>query len=267
MSIAGDASIFETIVRDDIARADFVANIVDLIADYEFAGVDIDWEYPESSSATYYTLLMKDIYEAVKAYDPELLVTSAIPAGPWGYPKFDLKNSINYLDYLNLMSYDMQCSSVNGKAYHHSALYSSNLTYNMCSIEETVNYFSKNLGVPLKKIVIGAAFYGRYSSVTALNGKITEEIVGKSMHYSTIVSEYLSKSGVTEYWDDSAKAPYAYDATNKLWFSYDNPRSIGLKCDYVKSKGVGGIMWWDYGSDSIGQLIQAVNAKLDTLKK
>ena len=262
-----NADRLEVIVRDDVLRTNLVNNILDAIITYGFAGVDIDWEYPKESSKTYYTLLMKDIWETVKAYDPELLVTSAIPAGPWGYPKFDLKNSIQYLDYLNLMSYDMQCSSVGGKPYHHTALYSSSMTYSMCSIEETVNQFNKYQSVPLNKIIIGAGFYGRYSTVTALDGKITDNVVGSSMTYTRIYNDYLGKSTVTEYWDDKAKAPYAYDSASKIFISYDNPRSLQLKCDYVISKKVGGIMWWDYGSDATGTLIQAINEKLSTLKK
>ena len=105
------------------------------------------------------------------------------------------------------------------------------------------------------------------STLTGLNGVITSDgDCGASIRYNIIKNDYLSKSTVTEYWDDSACAPWLYDTATGTFISYDNPRSIEYKCDYVKTKGVAGIFWWDYGSDSTGDLINAVNGKLDVLE-
>ena len=105
------------------------------------------------------------------------------------------------------------------------------------------------------------------STLTRLNGTITADgDCGVSIRYNLIVSEYLSKPTVTEYWDDTAKAPWLFDTATNTFISYDNPKSIKIKCDYVKTKGVAGIFWWDYGSDSTGDLITAVNEKLNVLE-
>ncbi len=267
-SIGGaNSTVFDTIATNDISRRTFVESCLEIVKEYGFAGIDVDWEYPTDSHKTYYTLLMKDLYEMLKEYDKELLVTSAIPAGPFSHSKFDLKNSVQYLDYINMMSYDLQCSNVGGKAYHHSALYQSSMTYQMCSIDATLKYWKSNYGIPYDKVVIGAAFYGRMSTLTKYGGVIASEgECGSSIRYSTIVSEYLSKSTVSTYWDNTAKAPYLFDTATKTFISYDNAESIKYKCDYVKSSGVAGIFWWDYGSDSTGELIEAVNSKLSVLE-
>ncbi len=260
------ATRFAKIAADDTARAIFVDEIVNYITEYNLTGVDIDWEYPKENEKTLFTLLMKEIYAAVKQIDPEYLITAAIPAGPFGYPKYDLKNSINYMDYVNMMSYDLQCSAVGGATYHHCALYKSLKTYNMCSVDESVTTYTKQ-GVPLEKIIIGGAFYGRYSTVKSEKGAITEPSSGVSITYSAIKKNYLGKEGVTEYWDEKACVPYLFDSVNNIWITYENPKSIQAKCDYVVSKGVAGLMWWDYGSDSTGDLITAINEKLPVLKK
>ena len=88
-----------------------------------------------------------------------------------------------------------------------------------------------------------------------------------SITYNAIKNSYLTLSTCKEYWDDKAKAPYCYDTASRTFISYDNPRSIQAKCDYVVSKGVRGLMWWDYGSDTTGDLIKAVNGKLTTMKQ
>ncbi len=272
---------FSLIARDSTLRATFVSNVINLINQYGFDGVDIDWEYPgyntgldTSVDKLNYTALMKALYTAVKANNSSHLVTTAIPAGPWGYVRFDLANSIKYIDYINLMSYDLECSSM-GVARHHTSLYQSSYTYSTCSIADSVTLFISQ-GVPANKIIIGAAFYGRYSNVTSagtsnsgMGATIdTNGAVGKTITYSKITTDYLNKlsSTVKYYWDDTAKAPYIYDSINKIVITYDDAKSIGYKCDYVVSKGVAGIMYWDNGSDNTGTLIGAINSKLTVLK-
>ncbi len=285
----GDAyrANFSTIANDNALTATFVSNIITLINQYGFDGVDIDWEYPATAEKDKYTYLMQQIHTAVKANNINHLVTSAIPAGPWSYSRFDLANSIQYLDYINLMSYDLQCQTTNGTggvpvARHHSALYSSNnsnYSYTGCSIDESVNLF-KNQGVPYNKIIIGAAFYARYSTVTTagasgagLGGAIgdnglTDSKSGATMTYTNIKNNYINNFGETikRYWDDNAKAPYIYDSARQIFISYDDAMSVGYKCDYVMTKGVAGIMYWDNGSDSTGDLLKAINGKLSVLK-
>ena len=261
-----------TISGNDELRAIFVTSIIEAIQKYNFAGVDIDWEYP-TDNGTKFTTLMADIYAAVKEYDSELLVTAAIPAGPFSYPKYSLKKSIEYMDYINMMSYDMGCEQM----YHHAALYKSTMTYNGCSVEESVNVF-KNLGVPLDKMIIGAAFYGRRTDVTTFNynsstGLATGSVnkngtVGASIGYTSIYNTYLKEgSSAKVYWDNTAKANYIYDANTKTFVTYESEKSLQAKCEYVMSKGVKGIMWWDYGSDSTGTLITALNSYLSILNK
>ena len=281
---AGYCKNFSIIANDNKLRAKFVSNVVKMINEYGFDGVDIDWEYPGYNTGVdvsidklAYTQLMKDLYTAVKANDENHLVTSAIPAGPWGYVRFNLAESIKYLDYINLMSYDLQCSEDGGLTYHHCALYKSNYTFNTCSVEESVNLFVTQ-GVPKEKLIIGAAFYGRYSTVLSsgksnglgatigtYNGKTN---IGTTIRYSDIRTDYLNHQSDTIkcYFDDVAKAPYIFDSKNNIFITYEDPTSIGYKCDYVISKGVAGIMYWDNGSDDTGELIGAINSKLNVLK-
>ena len=47
------------------------------------------------------------------------------------------------------------------------------------------------------------------------------------------------------------------------FISYDNPRSIAEKSEYVINQGLGGIMFWEYGTDTSGELLVALKDGLN----
>ena len=129
------------------------------------------------------------------------------------YVKFDLANSHKYLDYINLMSYDMQ---TNAKSSYHNALYKSSKGYTLtqCSIDQTLPLYNA-LGVPNEKIIIGVPFYARVFKNTNGLGQASEAAGSATQEF--LYTNFLSKSvsGVTVGWDDECKVPYIYDANNK----------------------------------------------------
>jgi chitinase len=55
----------------------------------------------------------------------------------------------------------------------------------------------------------------------------------------------LPMAGAEEQWDDHAKASYSYDSQRRVLNSYDNPRAVREKCEYVKRRGLGGLIIWE----------------------
>ena len=60
------------------------------------------------------------------------------------------------------------------------------------------------------------------------------------------VSAASAAAGWVRYWDDTAKVPYLYNATENKFISYDDPQSIDLKVKYALSKQLGGV--YDLGN-------------------
>ena len=99
-------------------------------------------------------------------------------------------------------------------------------------------------GVPASRLVLGIPFYGRGS---APYGALT--------YYRSITIP----EGYSEQWDSEACAPYIADSDGKLVLGFENPRSIALKCDFIRQNGLLGAMYWDYAGDNAsGDLRKAV---------
>ena len=56
-------------------------------------------------------------------------------------------------------------------------------------------------------------------------------------------------SGFVYHWDTTAHAPWRYNASKKLFITFDDERSIAEKTKFVIDKELGGIMFWELGED------------------
>jgi len=248
----------------------FADNIVEMINTYGFDGVDIDWETPTSDQATHFTQMMSIIYAKVKANNPNHLVTAAIAGGMWQPPRYDLTNSGQYLDYINMMTYGM----VSNNGYYQNALSRStsfnnptNLvgkTLNSCSIEESIEIYH-SYGILNSKIIVGVAFYGiiqtrTYNSATQTWSNWTKS---SSISYTSIVNNYLNNSNYEYHYDRIAGVPYIISIDGTVFISYDNPRSILDKSEYIIEMGLAGMMYWENGLDQTESLLLAMESGLN----
>ena len=256
------ARTFATIAASDKLRKAFAKNVVDLINEYGFDGIDIDWETPSSSKKGDFTLMMKELYTAVKANNPHHIVTAAIGGGKWSPPRYDLPNSIAYLDYVNVMTYNMTTSG----GYYQNALKAagSNLdptngvgkTMDSCSIEESITIYN-NLNVPNSKLLFGLAFYGITQSKSG-----TRWSSGTSTSYDVI--KRLKDTGDYTYcYDTRCEVPYLIKNDGTIFISYDDPRGVIAKAEYMLTHGCAGLTYWENGNDSTGDLVEAMRIGLN----
>jgi len=248
----------------------FADNIVALINAYGFDGVDIDWETPTTQETLRFTEMMRVIYTKVKANNPNHLVTAAIAGGMWQPPRYDLTNSHQYLDYINMMTYGM----VSNNGYYQNAL-SKSTTYSnptnevgktltSCSIEESVDIYH-TYGIPNSKIIVGVAFYGikQTRSYDSATQTWSDWVNAGSVSYAYILNNYLNNSNYYYRYDAIAGVPYIIKTDGTIFISYDNPRSIAAKSTYIIENGLAGMMYWENGLDSTGTLLLAIEVGLN----
>ena len=255
-SIASGSATFSIVAADANLRHQFALNIVKVINQYGYDGIDIDWETPGSSEKANFTLMMEEIYTAVKANNPHHIVTAAIGGGKWQPPRYDLVNSKQYLDYINMMCYSM-CSN---SGYYHNALYpaTSNAdtvnkcgrTLSSCSIDESVTIYH-SYGIPNSQIIISFAFYGIRQTKT--DGSWSS---GSSIFYDSIKNQ-IATGNYTYHYDERTQVPYLISSDGNTFISYDDARSIAEKCAYAKEQGLAGLMYWENGCDTTGELVHA----------
>ena len=255
---AAPRDAFVSVTSDSAKRKKLIDNVINLINQYQLDGVDIDWETPTTSQSPYFTLFTKELYEAVKKNNPNHLVTCAITGGKWQPPKYDLINSIAYLDYVNVMTYGMV---TNGGGYQ-NALYHRDGYHNTeckvgsttvsCSIKESIKVFN-DLGVSNNKLIFGLAFYG--IKQTYKNGSWVN---GGSVYYTNIKNEYLNNSNYKYYYDEVAEVPYLLSNDQKTFISFDDIRSVTAKSEFVIREKCAGVMYWENGCDLTGDLVHAI---------
>ena len=265
---------FSDAVLTDTARKGFAASAVAIVKKYELDGVDIDWEYPGQAGDTgnifrpedkhNYTLMFKELRRQLDSLQntngKKYLLTTAAGAFKGFVDHTDMADAQQYLDYINLMTYDFSGGRI---ASHHTALYASNAYEAHNNADNAVAVFEA-AGVPSEKLVMGIAFYGHVSTLVkgakGLGDSVATSLRGAG--YTAIKDSISKQPGFKAYRDRHAKAPYLFNAQTGTFVSYDDEWSVRKKCKYVKNKKMGGVMFWEYDSDLKGYLLDEINKVL-----
>ena len=180
----------------------------------------------------------------------------AAGAGTRCVNNLEIPKLVEYLDYFNIMTYDMASSE---RSSHHTSLYKSDKNSSICG-DEAIRLYNA-AGVPFEKLIIGAAFYARvYENVDGINCPYDGGFPpGFGKGYAG-TQERVKTAGGVQY-DEQAEAPYIYDANTRTFITFDNERSIRAKRAYAEKNGLAGLMFWEYASD--GAESQLVNAMAD----
>lgn len=233
-----------------------------------------------------FTALLKETREALPKGK---LVTVAVGANAES-PKswVDVRAIAPYLNYINLMTYDLAY----GTQYFNANLYDSTrwptvAAADKYSVDAVVNNYIA-AGLKPAQMNLGVGFYGRvpkraiepgidWSKPDMAKHPATQPYFGPQqlalftslgfdlnkdtyVKYNAIVSKLLNdpQKRFTEQWDDEAKVPWlsvrSEDGKPLFALSYENPRSVDIKAQYIKEKGLGGAMFWDYSGDDDNQL-------------
>lgn len=251
----GGCKTCSDVFSEEKDRKDFSISVKELLIKYQADGIDLDWEYPavegfpghpyKAGDRLNFTLLVKQLREALGG-------NYEISFAAGGFEKYmeeaiDWKEVAPLINYVNLMSYDL-VHGFSERTGHHTPLYST--MDQLLSADWGVNQLMER-GVPKEKIIIGAAFYGRFweNVPNVNNGLYQPGKFLKSESFSKIEKLLVADKTFQYFWDDVAKAPYLYNPGKELFVTYDDRTSIELKTRYARDKKIGGIMFWELSLD------------------
>lgn len=269
----GGCETCSDVFASDLGRKEFAVSVKELLKKYKVDGIDIDWESPviggfknhkaSNEDKVNFTALMKELRKTLPS-------KSEICFDANSFKEFlelsiDWKEVMPLVDFVNLMTYGLP-SNGRGLTGHHSALFSS--IYQTESIDKAIQTLD-SMNVPMKKVVIGAAFYSFVAeNVDSLNNGLGQKGKFKAnVIYSKILENYTEKEGYTYHWDSIAQAPSLYNKQLKTFVTFDDKKSVSLKTKYALDKNLGGIMFWKLNGDTYKNgLLDAIDKEIQLRK-
>lgn len=269
LSIGGwGADGFSQAAQTGAGRERWIASVLKLTGEYGFDGIDLDWEYPCSDKAGIraipedgenYVLLIRELREALNGFEQYKSLSIAAGALKTYLEAVPMNRIVEYLDYVQLMTYDFK-TSWDITTGHHANLYS--YGEGTPNSDEIISLFVA-AGVPCEKLVMGGAFYGRGWTKAAEGAPGTP---AQGSHEGYPYHELMnllndSEGGYRKYWDDDAKAATLYNGDS--FISYEDEEALAYKADYVNAHNMYGMMYWEYSEDETRTLTSHVRRCLD----
>ncbi|CAI9739982.1 probable chitinase 10 [Octopus vulgaris] len=280
---------FTAMVSSAASRTDFIDHAITWMRKRGFDGLDVDWEYPANRGSppedkNRFSMLIKEARqafeaEAKKSGKDRLLLISAVPTAKYAVDSgYDVATLSKYFDFFVVMTYDFHGTweSFTG---HNSPLFvraNEQALQRTRNMEWAIDYWI-HLGAAPEKLLIGLPMYGRGFTLASktnhepgdaqtgpgIAGKFTKE-KGVQSYYEICL---MIQSGGKVFWIEEQKVPYI--VKDDQWFGYDNPKSLKLKVEWMKSRGLGGIAVWalplDDFSGMCGEKYPLMKAILEAL--
>ncbi|XP_014275730.1 probable chitinase 2 [Halyomorpha halys] len=249
---------YSALAADPEKRRPFIASVLRFLKDYDFDGLDLDWEFPTQRGGApedkeNFIILIKELRSAltVGGYILTAAISASIDTLASGY---DLPRVSDNLDLVHMMAYDYHGSWEKFTAPNAPLFPPSD----KLTLSASLEYVLRN-GIKAEKLVVGVPMYGRTfvlespsRGVLGETSLTTQGFQGPFtrtdgfLGYHEICNE-LRTGNWTVHWDNTSLTPFA--TTGNRLITYDNPESIMHKVKYAMGQGVAGIMTWSVDTD------------------
>ncbi len=259
LAVGGDgAGGFSLMARSDSKRRDFVQSAYDIIRDYKLDGIDLDWEFPTKDNGLDYSSSDKENFDKlVKELRAKLGTSKIISVAANSSPKYyNFSNIMKYVDYLNVMTYDM------GRAPDgfNSPLHTPYL-FDQTSVEKAMKKYVNEVGISKKRLNVGVPFYGKAQKGSSVYNGSDSYTVNFNEMKSILEDGWYERGNKsvkgynTEKWDEGAMSPYLVDKNGKMVLNFENAKSVYYKGRFVYEQGYLGAMFWEYRADDSNQTL------------
>ena len=259
---AMDNDLIESIVNSKNHSKISIDNIIRILTQFHFDGLNIDFEYigsPNQITKDNFSSYVSDLSSACKISLPNCEMSIDILADTGVKNRIHNLSAISKsLDHIIIMAYDYYRSSstiagpvapLRGKC--------DNKTTSPCLEYDVVSSVSDiSRQVPTKKLILGIPFYGYEWQVASPN--FLANTYPKSGGIATykriqsLISDPPNPENFANTWSEVTKSPYiVYEERGQLFqIHYENTLSLKLKLDLVNQSILGGIGIWALGYET-----------------
>lgn len=288
-SIGGwsDSKYFSNAAYTPEHRERFARTAIEIMRQHDFDGIDIDWEYPggggkpgnivREGDKHRYTLLLREVRNQLDRAEQEdgkqYHLSTALSADPRKNNGLEHETLSQILDFVNVMTYDYH-GAFDQKTNHQAPLYSNpndpSPRADDFFVDASMDYWA-NTAWDTEQLSMGLPFYARsYANVENENHGLFQPFDGPArgtwgngVYEFWDINQNIKPSAAFEsYWDDSAKVAWLFSPSKDVMISYSNPKSVGIKTDYARQNGFGGLMFWSFSSDKNEVLLDTILANM-----
>ncbi|KAI2789668.1 hypothetical protein POX_d05163 [Penicillium oxalicum] len=254
-------TVLSDIARSEANQRGFFNSLKTFLTEYNFDGIDLDWEYPVADDRGGRQEDFKNFPKFLANLKSALSdtgrsgISMTLPASYWYLQHFDLENLVKHVDFFNIMSYDLHGKWDLGNEWLDPVL---NSHTNLTEITNALDLIWRN-NVPSDKVVLGLAFYGRVFSaadpacmdpgcpfVSGGNPGVCSDEVGIMLNSE--IMDIMDEQQLSSTFDKEAAVKILKFNTNQ-WLTYDNGDTFKLKTDFARSECLGGVMVWAVSHD------------------
>ncbi|KAL6229266.1 hypothetical protein BDW75DRAFT_245886 [Aspergillus navahoensis] len=256
---------FSDLAASQDAQKKFFRSLISFLSTFNLEGVDIDWEYPgpddiverggRQEDFKNFPVFLQRLKQALKSAGGRDGLTITLPASYWFLQHFDVVKLEKYVDFFNMMTYDLHGAWDRGNKWLGPYL---NAHTNLTEIQDAMDLLWRN-NIPSKKVILGTGFYGRAFTATSKScmepGCTYESAANKGPCSNE--NGILLNSEIVDIIEEKGLKPKLYKEAgvkvvhwDNQWVAYDDEETLELKAQFALGQALGGVMVWAVSHDT-----------------
>ena len=247
---------FAAIASHPEAEDRFVASVLKMVDNFDYDGIDFDWEYPDTEAEVVgFERITRRFRAGVDAIGLSkrrtMRITMAASSNPETLRRLKTDFLVATMDWINVMTYDYT-GSWSDYAGHQSPLFaSSKAPGSKLSTAATLEHLLNDRKIPADRLVLGIPLYGRGFAVAqpyaSTRGIAATKVPAGG--YASIVKRL--DQGWTRTWDDETKTPWLHAPDGSAVIGYDDAESVAAKTVWANQHHLRGVFFWEIHQDRL----------------